>query len=51
MKCCTCDAELKNAGYRLPPDWYGKYSGDRLIRLICIKCIKDPAKKAVFTGT
>jgi len=41
MKCYICKKEVNVKDNTVPPKWFGKWSGDKLIDVICSECIKD----------
>lgn len=51
MKCCGCNKEIdtnKHEIIDLEPQWFGNYNCDRLVKIICRFCIKDPKKKEEY---
>jgi hypothetical protein len=42
MKCCECQKSVDVEKNIIPPEWYGKYIGGKLIRVICAECIAKP---------
>ena len=52
MNCCVCKKEIDlESGDSTNQKWYGKYNGQKLEKVICADCIKDPEKKKVYIGT
>jgi len=46
--CCICKKELDISKSPVPPLWYAKYSGSKVIQVICSDCIKNPESKKVY---
>lgn len=49
MKCCKCDKEIDTSKYIIPPDWFGMYNMGKLIKVICLDCIRKPENKEDWT--
>ena len=44
MQCCECAKIIDMTQKEIPPKWFAKYEGWKLIKLICADCIKVPEK-------
>jgi len=47
-ECCICGKELDININQVPPTWYAKYNGIKIVQVICSDCIKKPESKKVY---
>jgi len=46
MNCIICREKINIVDNVIPPKWFGKYFGDKLVEVICKDCIiKDENKE------
>ena len=50
MKCCACDKELSVECQEVPPTWFGKFKGDKMVKGIHAECVKKPENKSWWEG-
>ena len=41
MKCIECQKEVETNENKIPPTWYGAFTTDRMLAVICSECIKN----------
>jgi hypothetical protein len=47
MKCCghSCGKEIDVSKGIVPPEWFGVYRGEKMLRVICKPCIDKSENK------
>lgn len=48
MQCKICGLEVNTDDHSVPPKWFGKYFGKKLIDVICHICIKTDKGKELW---
>lgn len=49
MKCYKCGKEIDTRKNIIPPTWFGMYNMGKLIKVICLDCIRKPENKEDWT--
>ena len=49
MTCKVCGLEVNTSDSSIPPKWFGKYIGKKMIDVICHICIKSEKGKKLWT--